>query len=36
MNATGISSVALLILFIPCVVAPLLVLGYLFIRERRK
>lgn len=36
MESFGISSIALMLAFVPCVVAPLLVLVYLFVRERRK
>ncbi len=36
MQVSGISSLLVIVGFIPCVVLPLLVIGYLFIRERRK
>jgi len=36
MMVNGISSLIVVVGLIPCVVVPLLVLGYLLIRERRK
>lgn len=36
MNISGVSMLIVIAGLIPCVILPLFVLGYIFIRERRK
>lgn len=36
MESFGLSSMVVILAFVPCVVVPVLVLVYLFVRERRK
>jgi hypothetical protein len=36
MQVTGLTSLILLVAIVPCVIVPLLILAYLFVKERRK